>query len=386
MDLFKYFLENADDELILENFVGDVINKITVIAINLFLLRVRAVEVYFGIKSNFIFIKYNEKNRIKYRIDENTDMCIKHEDGIYNIYVNKLESKKNNVYLYNKFLGYKLLGFYKDNSILNLTLKTNGTYVDLASEYFAIRLLTWLGNERQLNHFLNNEISLKKYDFNSYPDKVDIDISLFKELEGFGIVFGTSKLFKKETKIDDYDDLDILINKISDKYGYKFNIEHLDFSSNELESFGVKKHSGLFAHKIGEKEIYIAFNTNINQNKTRFLFLKLMGYEIFDSFNVGDYLKINLGAEKDEIDFAASFFAIELVVNSDMTYYTIWRSYEEQEKIKKFTDYDLIDLEKLLFKRIPRGERIDLHKELSYLREHKKEYKEMKGKKDNGKV
>lgn len=393
MDLYAYYFKYANINLIIDSLVETLSSCMGLIPVYIFNLRVRSMEVLYQIKSDFIYIKYNNKNKIKYGIDNNTNMHIEYDGNVYNIYVNKKEYKNNNMFLYNKFIAYKILGFYPDNGILDLTLQSKNNYIDDISELFAMKLTTHCEtkpsslSKKKLNSFLYNEIFLKKYDFSSYNDKKNIDYNFFKEALGYGIIWRAQNLFIKETKIDYYDDIDFLIEKISNKYNYKFNIEYLDFSSDEAKDYGVSKYSGLYANKINEKELYIAFNTNININKSRYLFLKLIGYELFKCININDSLILNLRPDNKEIDIIASNIALDFVVTFEMTYHTIYRSYAEQEKIKKYTDYDLISLKKEIEKiNLSIGKNISVKNELRYIREHKKEYMDMKGKKDNGKI
>ena len=369
--------------------------RVSIFSIAVFELRVRTVELEYGIKSKFVFIKYNKKNKLKYSIDDNTNMKVEYIDGVYYFYVNKKEYKNNNVFLYNKFLAYKFLGFYPTDGILNLTLKSKNTYIDDASELLAMNLLTLNGFgdasksyfRVRLNEFLNKEIYQKEYNFDSYKDKSKIDFNFLKDTMGDYHLSYVENIFRRQTKFNDYDDLDTIIKKVGTAFNYKFHIEMLDFAKDEASSFGVKKHSGLYANKINDKEIYIAFNTNINENKSRYLFLKLIGYEIFKAFLVGDSLILYWQIGNSEIETASSDFALDLVVTFDMTNYSIYRTYEQQQLINKYTDYDLISLSDTKYKRETSSNIIiDPKAELHYVREHEKEYPKMKGKKDNGKV
>ena len=395
MDLYDYFFKNSDLKDIFHVFVQGFMVRVSIFSIAVFELRVRTVELEYGIKSKFIFIKYNKKNKLKYSIDDNTNMKVEYIDGVYYFYVDKKEYKNNNVFLYNKFLAYKFLGFYPTDGVLNLTLKSKNTYIDDTSELLAMNLLTLNGFgdaskssfRVRLNEFLNKEIYQKEYNFDSYKDKSKIDFNFLKETMGHYHLSYVENIFRRQTGFNDYDDLDTIIKKIGTTFNYKFHIEMLDFAKDEASSFGVKKHSGLYANKINDKEIYIAFNTNINENKSRYLFLKLIGYDIFKAFLVGDSLILNLPIGNSEIETASSNFALDLVVTFDMTNYSIYRNYEQQQLINKYTDYDLISLSDIRYKRKTSSNiSIDPKAELHYVRDHEKEYPKMKGKKDNGKV
>lgn len=141
------------------------------------------------------------------------------------------------------------------------------------------------------------------------------------------------------------EDIKELTVRIKEKYKIEIKYTFIDFNdADNISKYGLKRSTALYVkHYPGN--YYFVLNKNTNFNDNRFLFLKALGYILFDWCEKEEELRVTYETEANKKDQLAFEFAYEFLLPK-------WKYQIIKKNHPELTDDVLCDLVKHINKKL----------------------------------